>query len=174
MARRLILMRHAQQGGRAETDHARRLTAEGHQQAHRVGERLARFGPLPDQVLCSTAQRCRETWMDVSSALPGSIPVTFEAGLYNASADQLLDAIATVDEATERLLVLAHNPGISLLALGLAGARDDERKRLEREFSPSTTAIFSVEGEWSTLSPRTTRLQSFLSAEDDGASDQMP
>jgi phosphohistidine phosphatase len=161
MARRLILMRHARQGGMAATDHDRRLTREGHLQARRVGRRLASLGPIPDRVLASTALRCRETWSDMAVALPTTIDLELEADLYNATAERLLDAIAAVDEAVGTLLVLAHNPGISLLALGLAGSREAERDRLLRGFSPATTAVFEVADAWATLSPRTARLQSF-------------
>jgi phosphohistidine phosphatase len=169
MTRRLILMRHAQQGGAAENDHGRRLTLEGHQQAHRVGARLARIGPIPERVLSSTALRCRETWAEMAASLPDTIGLDFESGLYNASANELLDAVAAVDEATDRLLLLAHNPGMSLLALELAGSRESERAQLSRGFSPACVAIFAVTGAWSTLSPRTVRLDAFLTPGEDAA-----
>ncbi len=171
MTRRLILMRHARQGGTAATDHDRPLVREGQLQARRVGRRLARLGPIPDRVLASTALRCRETWAEMSTELPATIRLDLEPTLYNATADQLLDAIAAVDETVGTLLLLAHNPGISLLALGLAGTREAERDRLLRGFTPATVAIFEVADAWSTVSPRTVRLQSFMGPDEAEGSD---
>ena len=189
MPRTLILMRHAKQSGLSMADHERPLTEEGHEQAHSVGRRLAESGLLPDQVLSSTALRCRETWAGVSAALsparspafsPARSPehspvrpppavaaassamlVDFDEALYNASAAQLLDGIAGIPDEVNVLFVLAHNPGISMLALALAGNREAELEQLREGFSPATTARFEITSPWSTLSSRTSRLQSF-------------
>lgn len=161
MPRSLILMRHAKQSSHATSDHERPLTEVGHEQAHAVGLRLAESAVLPDRVLSSTALRCRETWAGVEAALTGSLPIDFEETLYDASADQLLHEIAGIPDDVNSLLVLAHNPGISMLALALAGNRDAEIDRLREGFSPATIARFDVEGFWSDLSPRNVRLRAF-------------
>ena len=161
MPRSLILMRHAKQSGRATSDHERPLTDAGREQAHAVGRRLAESGVLPDRVLSSTALRCRETWAGVEAALPGRLPIDFEETLYNASADQLFQEIAGIPDDVNSLLVLAHNPGISMLALALAGNRDAEIDRLREGFSPATIARFDVEDSWSDVSPRNVRLRAF-------------
>ena len=130
-------------------------------QAHAVGLRLAESGVLPDRVLSSTALRCRETWAGVEAALPGSLAIDFEETLYNASADQLFQEIAGIPDDVNSLLLLAHNPGISMLALALAGNREAEIDRLREGFSPATIARFDVEASWSDISPRNARLRLF-------------
>ena len=154
-------MRHARQSGLAATDHERPLTDEGHDQAHTVGARLAAADLRPDRVKTSTALRCRETLSGIEAALGRSLATDLEPELYNASPDQILSVLAGTDETADTVLVVAHNPGISLCALALAGGREAERERLQRGFSPATIAVFEVEGAWSTVAARNVRLQRF-------------
>jgi phosphohistidine phosphatase len=159
--RRLILMRHANAGpsggASGDGDRARPLTRRGLLEAQHVGERLQERGLVPDRVLCSVARRCRETWQEVSRAFDDEIAVDFAERLYDASERVLLEAIAEVDLA-DTLLVLAHNPGISLLARELGGDSGAAIEDLRRGFTPATTACFEVAGPWSALSRRTARL----------------
>ena len=162
--RRLILMRHAKAAAGTGRDIDRPLTRGGWDDARFVGECLRLEGPIPDRVLCSTATRCRETWQAVAAGLAAGpapeIEVALDPDLYNATAATLLHAIEAEAEAAN-VLVVAHNPGISLLALELV-RRDPESAALMREgFSPATVAVFEVEAPWSALSPETVRLLRF-------------
>ena len=159
-AHRLILMRHATAGVGAGSDRVRPLTDRGVAEARRVGARLRALALVPDRVLCSPATRCRETWEAVSEAFEEPIPIDFEESLYNAPAQSLLDAVAGVDGA-RRLLVLAHNPGISLLAFELGSGDEADATRLRSGFTPATTACFEIASSWSLASPRTARLMHF-------------
>lgn len=161
MPRTLILMRHARQSTLAARDHDRPLTDAGRDDARRVGETLAREEAWPDLALSSTAQRCRETWLAVSSAFPGPVEARFEPDLYNASSRELLSVLAAADEEAGCVLLLAHNPGISVLALELAGSDDRAAASLRAGFSPATTARFEIEGAWSAVAPRTARFLRF-------------
>ena len=161
MSRTLIFMRHAKQSGLAASDHERPLTPEGRDAALRVGESLRAESIVPAFVLSSTALRCRQTWDAVSAGLGASVEASFEASLYNAAPTDLADAIAGVDPDHETLLVLAHNPGISLFALELAAAVEQDVDALRSGFTPATTARFRVDGPWSELSARTARLERF-------------
>lgn len=161
MPRRLLLMRHARQGGSASSDHERALTEAGREDARRVGRRLRDRGEIPGRVLRSTARRCHETWEAMAEAFDPPVADEPDRALYNASASELLDAIAGVPDEVDSLLVLAHNPGISLLALALAGDREGEAERLHAGFAPATTAAFEVADDWSTLSARSARLVRF-------------
>ncbi len=169
--RRLILLRHATAAAGSGRDIDRSLTRRGLDEAHRVGERLRTKGPAPTRALVSSARRCRETWQAVASGLglaasetpdDGSpaIDVEFLDSLYNASTTALLEAIRAEDDATA-LLVLAHNPGISLLALELGRARPRDEAMLREGFAPATLAVFEIEGDWRLLSPMRARLSRF-------------
>lgn len=161
MSRSLILMRHARQSGVAARDHDRPLTDEGRADAYRVGAQLAELGDIPSQVLSSTALRCRETLEALTAGIGRPIKTDFEPNLYNASARELLEALAAVDDDVESLLLLAHNPGMSMLALQLGAARESDLETLRAGFTPATIAVFAIEGRWSTVSARTSRLERF-------------
>jgi len=126
----LHLLRHAKSSWdvAGQDDHERVLNGRGRKAAKAIGRFLAREGPLPARVLCSTAARARETWERVEPSLeaPGDAPaVEFERRLYLATAGELLTRVqACGDEAC--LLVVAHNPGIEDLARGLAGSGDED------------------------------------------------
>lgn len=162
MRRRLILMRHATAGSTAGRDHDRPLTARGHDEAKQMGDWLRAEGLRPDRVLVSTARRCRETWQAVAIGLGESAPsaaaVDFEDPLYNASLDGLLAAVRQT-EGAKTLLLIAHNPGISLLALELGRDAGADEARLREGFTPATTATFLIDGDWSGLASTTTRLE---------------
>lgn len=143
-------MRHATAGSGAGRDHDRRLTAHGLDEARRVGIALAAAGPIPDRVLCSTAIRCRETWDAVRIGLAREIETNFEGELYNASADEILRVLAGAGDA-KNVLVVAHNPGVSMLALELARGSDVGVERMGSGFTPASIACFETEDDWSTL-----------------------
>ncbi|MFF5172462.1 SixA phosphatase family protein [Micromonospora sp. NPDC000089] len=135
--RTLVLLRHAkaeQPAGGAQ-DAERRLTARGHADAAAAGAWLARHALLPDVVLCSTARRTRQTWHDVALGMTGSPAeggpaggrpaIRYEAAAYEAHPDALLELVRAVDPEAGTVLLVAHNPGISLFSALLDPERAD-------------------------------------------------
>ena len=147
--RHLILMRHATTAAGSGRDSDRPLTRRGQGEGHRVGERLRIDGPVPDRVLCSSARRCRETWQSLAVGLAAdtlpAIALAFDDRLYNASTGALIEAIQDEHEARV-VLVLAHNPGISLLALELGRSDAESEAALREGFAPASLAVFEVNG----------------------------
>ncbi|MEH0842594.1 histidine phosphatase family protein [Micromonospora sp. CPCC 205711] len=135
--RTLVLLRHAkaEQPAGGDQDLERRLTARGHADAAAAGAWLARHAILPDVVLCSAARRTRQTWHDVALGMTGSPPeggpagstpvVRYETAAYEAHPDDLLALVRTVDATPRTVLLVAHNPGISLLSALLDPERAD-------------------------------------------------
>jgi phosphohistidine phosphatase len=134
--RTLVLLRHAKaESPGAGADFDRRLTPRGHADAAAAGAWLARQALLPDVVLCSPARRTRQTWHDVALGMTGSPPeggpagtspvVRYEATAYEAQPEDLLDLVRSVDPAAATVLLVAHNPGISLLSALLDPQRAD-------------------------------------------------
>ena len=91
-AMRVMLLRHAKskkaQGGMS--DHARRLKGRGKSDAPVIGAYMARHELIPDLVLVSTAERARQTWERLATALPAPPRVVYEDRLYNAGADAII------------------------------------------------------------------------------------
>jgi phosphohistidine phosphatase len=158
---RLILMRHATQTGSGDgSDHARTLTAVGCEEAVSVGLRLHALGFEPDRVLSSTATRCRQTWERLQPGLGTSPAIDFEDTLYNATADQLLHAVAH-EEPSGTLLVLAHNPGVSMFSLALVRGHPESEEALRGGFAPASFAVFEIDSEGDEPSGRNARLLHF-------------
>ncbi len=161
--RQLLVMRHATANSGGGGDHARTLTERGRDEARRVGLSLRAHGPDPERILCSSAIRCRETWQILAASLGSTATVDFKVDLYNASPDVLRRCLASL--ADERsVLLLAHNPGVSVLALEFCRGHDESVARLRSGFAPASIACFAFEGPWSMLSSTSIRLTRFETA----------
>lgn len=115
--RRLILTRHAKSSwdDPRTPDHDRPLNMRGQRAALKLGDWLASRGYEPEEVLCSTAARTRQTWERAAAApLEVRPELRFEPRLYNASPDQILAILRKATAPT--VMVLGHNPGIGELA----------------------------------------------------------
>lgn len=114
--KRLILTRHAKSSwdDPATPDHDRPLNERGKAAAADLGQWLASRGYIPDQVLCSDAERTRKTWSGVAPALPGTPVLDLKPALYHAGADVML---AVLRHATpDMVMMIGHNPGIAEFA----------------------------------------------------------
>ena len=118
--RRLILLRHAKSDWPDVPDLKRPLAKRGRRDAPVVGRWLRDRGYLPDTVICSVAQRTRQTWELVAAELGGSASVTFEPRAYGASALTLLLLVRELPGACRTALLIGHNPAIEELAAHLA------------------------------------------------------
>ena len=146
---RLILMRHAQAESAAPTglDRDRRLAAPGREEALLIGRTLASKGLRPDLALVSTATRTRETWELVQEAF-GDVEVRLEPALYNAPADVLRGHVERAEEEAGCLLLLAHNPGVHMLAydyLVESAASPSILDRMAGGFPTAAAAVFEVD-----------------------------
>lgn len=115
--RRLILTRHAKSAwdDPMTPDHERPLNRRGIRSSLELGEWLHSRGYEPDQVLCSTATRTRETWSTVAAAPLEVIPaVSYVEALYHASPDVMLACLSRASGDT--VMMLGHNPGIGAFA----------------------------------------------------------
>ena len=118
--RRLILTRHAKSSwdDPLMADADRPLNSRGKAAARELGDFLASRGLEPEEVLCSTAARTRETWDGVASAVIETRPeVRFLEALYQANAETLLACLRTATAPT--VMLIAHNPGIADFAASL-------------------------------------------------------
>lgn len=107
--KRLILMRHAKSDWSATgDDHERPLNARGKASAQAMGQWLKKLGWQPDEILCSSATRTRQT-LDLLGL--GQTPTHFERALYLAEAEEIMDALRTAKGDT--VLLLGHNHGIA-------------------------------------------------------------
>jgi phosphohistidine phosphatase len=140
----VYLLRHAKSDWSDQTlpDHARPLAPRGRRDAKRIAKHLRQCGIEPTLVLCSSAERTRETLELIRPAL-GAAPAQIEDGLYAASCDELLKRLRALPEPSASALVIGHNPGLQDLAL-LLTAPTRKRRRLEAKFPTAALATLAV------------------------------
>jgi phosphohistidine phosphatase len=150
--RTLVLLRHAKAANpKRVADSDRPLTARGHADAAAAGAWLLSRGLRPARVLCSPSRRTRETWHSVRVALgdaAGSTDVVMEPELYDSGAASALDLIRATDPAVDVLVVVGHNPTVSMISAILdPGTATDDGLRT------AGLALHSIEGEWADCGP---------------------
>ena len=119
----ILLLRHAKWGwgDPGLSDHDRPLNRRGERAARAMAEYLVKQGPLPDQILCSTATRARQTLAPLVELLASVPPISLEKGLYLAPEDALLARMRDLPPEVGTALLVGHNDGIGEFAAGLAG-----------------------------------------------------
>ena len=148
-----------------------------------MGRWLRAVGLLPDQVVCSTARRARETWRLAQAGLEATPSVSFDTRVYQASAMQLLDLVCSTSPGTRTLLIVGHDPAVPELALALATpyrpvgtvAVSDTGppsvfERMRAKFPTAAIAVLKFTGAWDVLVPGSARLTHFVTPRDLGAS----
>ena len=149
--RTLILVRHAKSAyPRGVADHERPLAARGEREAALAGACIAERWTSIDRILCSTAERTRQTAAVAGLAAVPSAPVTYTDDIYDAYPDELEDLIRTVDPAERTVVLIGHAPGLPGLAEDLAGSGSDEAalSRMRGKFPTSAIAVLTVDGDW--------------------------
>lgn len=118
----LMLMRHAKSDWHSHTaDIDRPLSDRGRQDAINMGIYLNQNDLIPDKMIVSAAQRTQETaslLLDNLTVADENIIVDNE--LYLADKETLCDIIELYAVDGQKLLILAHNPGMDYLVNYLA------------------------------------------------------
>lgn len=115
----LHLLRHAKSDWSDPSldDHDRPLNDRGRRGRLLLAEHV-RGWPV-DLVVCSTAERARETAEPVVAAL--ACPVRFEPAIYEASVGDLFDVVRALPDEADVVLMVGHNPGFEDLTHMLCG-----------------------------------------------------
>jgi phosphohistidine phosphatase len=123
----LSILRHAK-AERPEgypNDFSRPLTTRGHKDGARMGAFLAGMEPAVDCILSSPAARAAQTAEHIAAELSYTKTVGWEASIYLASADTLLELLRRAPEESEHVVLIGHNPGLEELAAGLCSGAPD-------------------------------------------------
>jgi phosphohistidine phosphatase len=165
--RTLILLRHAKSAyPDGVADHDRPLAPRGEREAELAGDwlRAGDIDPPVQAVLCSTATRTRQTLARTGI----DAPVHFVDRLYGAMPGGVIDEINTVGDVFDfdvrTLLVVGHEPAMSSVALGLAGApgtNASAAQRISTKFPTSAMAVLRISGPWQNLELGSAVLETF-------------
>ena len=158
-ARTLLVLRHGKSAypeGVADID--RPLAPRGQRDAVAAGQWLRDQALAPDLVVCSVAERTRQTWDLISDQLgvagADSDVVRYDPQLYNAGVEDLTGIIREAPAEVAILALVGHNPASADLVLTLT---------TERQLSFPTSAIAAIEfrGHWARVRPGSGQLASY-------------
>jgi phosphohistidine phosphatase len=114
--RTLLIMRHGKSSWKdAELpDMARPLKKRGRKDSKNMGELLEEKEQLPDVILCSTAERARQTAEIIAHKLDSEDEVEYLDELYMAEADTIVKILQSRFQK-EKVMIIGHNPGLESL-----------------------------------------------------------
>jgi phosphohistidine phosphatase len=161
--KQLLLLRHAKSSWDEPdlVDHDRPLAPRGEHALTLIAEYLAREGVTPALVLCSSAQRTRDTLERIAAPLGEGVAVQIERGLYGASEQGLLERLRAVDDGVESLMLIGHNPGVAELARSLAGSGRNLAD-LRGKYPTGALATLEFSGRWADLQRGRAELTDFV------------
>lgn len=163
---RLVLMRHAK-SDRSDADAEdfdRPLNDRGLEAAPHMGRHMAALGLTPQRILCSTAQRARETLALMLPFFDADAEIRMTRDLYLADEDETIDAIRGHGVGAATLLVIGHEPGLTQTALALIGAGHPSLiEDLEAKFPTAGLAVIDFPAiRWVDVEPKAGKLVAFL------------
>ncbi len=118
----LIIMRHGEAEMNALSDRQRKLTDYGRYQAGKAGEWLLANNLVADICWASPYPRAQQTAAAVQQPMAEMPIITQDFLTPGASPMAVAEQLLAVN--CERLLLVSHNPMVSMLVAYLAGSRD--------------------------------------------------
>jgi phosphohistidine phosphatase len=122
----LYLMRHAKSSWKEPelSDFDRPLNGRGREDAPLVGRYVRKMKIRPELLqllLCSTAERARQTAALVSESAGLATETRYDERIYEADASRLLEVVSQIEDAAGVVLLVGHNPGLESLLESLTG-----------------------------------------------------
>jgi len=156
--RELILLRHAKSDWKDDNlaDIDRPLSERGRKNASKMGKWIQQQNLTPNLILTSPARRAQQTLKRICTEC-GSETQTIDS-LYEAEVDTLIQILASAPEV-ERLMIIAHNPGIERLFNFLHKHTDEAETHL---FPTASLAHFVLPDDWNKLNSGDGRLIEFI------------
>jgi phosphohistidine phosphatase len=162
-SKQLYVLRHAKSSWDDPMldDHDRPLAPRGRKAMMVIGEHIRTAGIRPDQVLCSSARRTRETLQAVG--VDGETLI--ERELYDATCASAIERLRRVPADIGSVMLIGHNPTAQMLVLRLTGVNGADYANgtkepprgdladVQRKFPTGALATLSFDCEWSELGP---------------------
>lgn len=110
----LLLMRHAKSSWKDNSlsDFERPLKKRGRKDAKRIAKVLEKNDLFPHMILSSSAARATETVDIIVENLGYENDILILDSLYMGEPDDFIEALQTLDNDIEKVMIVAHNPGI--------------------------------------------------------------
>lgn len=126
MSKELFLIRHAKSDWSFDlTDIDRPLNSRGNKDAPEMAKRLSTYGTIPQLIITSNAKRTKETAGYFMEELDLAANKLMEdPHIYEAHYETLLLVINQLDNQYDRIAIIGHNPGMSVISSYLSGIND--------------------------------------------------
>lgn len=164
--KRLVLLRHAKSSwdDPSLADFDRPLAPRGRVATTRLARYMRETALSFDLVLCSGAERARETWGRIAEAIGSNAPTEYEDSLYLAGSGSLMTRLSMLDPEVNAVLVVGHNPDLEMLAQRLCrDGTGDALRRLEEKYPTGGLTEIALDCEnWPDLEDSCGTLTSFI------------
>lgn len=143
----LMLMRHGKTEPYSDNgDAARELTDAGRKQAKAMAKTLESLGLVPNVVASSAAKRARQTTDRMLKVFGDGPDARYHMDLYDGGMQALLDELVHTKESDHKLLIVCHEPTVSIAAQWLSdpdaqGAEATALSEMSIGFSPASVAV---------------------------------
>ncbi len=163
----LMIFRHAKSSwdDPSLADFDRPLAPRGMKAANAMANYMRESLPPPDRIVCSPAQRARETLAHVLPALNAELEISLDRALYDlGSARTLWNHVKSLKIQEPRLMLVGHNPLLEQLAALLIGSGEEaDRKALATKYPTGALAVIEFDAKtWSAVGPGSGRLVRFI------------
>jgi len=158
----LILLRHAKSDWSTpgQEDIARPLNARGVRGAEAIGRWLEAADLVPGEVFCSSATRTQETLARLGLGLENE--AIYMRALYLAAPGDMLSVLAGA--TAQKVMLVAHNPGIGTLAHMLAEA-PSPHPRFE-DYPTAATTVLKFSCDWHEIGRQKGQVTQFVTPHD--------
>ena len=152
----IYLARHAKSSWNSDaaSDFDRPLSTRGESDAKRVGEEMLRGDWRPQKVIASPAIRAKQTCKIICDELGYPIEsIEWNSEIYSAYTVTLLHILTNIDEATDSVMLLGHNPAMEDLLVHLCGfAETHQYKQANGKlFTTANVAKINADVTWKNL-----------------------
>ncbi|MCR2053496.1 histidine phosphatase family protein [Actinomyces bowdenii] len=161
--RRLVLVRHSKASHDALTDIERPLTAKGAALADLLARELRSRLISTDLLLVSPAARARDTARPIRSRLEPARTSVHEE-IYTMGATGILDLLAQEGRDARSIVVVGHEPTVSILGHMLHDTDDDIAAQISFGVPTATAVLIDVPTTWPRLEPRSARIREIFTA----------
>lgn len=165
----LLVMRHAKtEPANMSGDRARELTDKGRKQAKSVGKGLDAFGLVPDRIACSGAVRAEQTLDRMLKVFGDGPKVDYRQSLYEGGVQAVFDEIARTPDKYHTLMVVGHEPTVSLACEWIASENSDRSMLdlLQLGLSPASVVVLASNAPFSTWQVHAADLLAVLNPKD--------
>ena len=163
----IYLARHAKSSWNSgsDTDFDRPLNSRGEADAIKMGEELLRLSWMPEKIIASPAIRVKQTCQAYCEILGYQIGnIEWNSEIYSAYTITLLQLLTGLNESTQSVMLIGHNPAMEELLVHLCGHSqvNDQQQSDGKIFTTANVAKLTTNATWKNLVTDEMKLEKLL------------